>query len=128
VKIRPIDIAKKLNISTSTLRHYESWGIVPLPERKPNGYRIYTEVHEAYFQCIRAMFPGFGVPVTSKIMKSLQNNDVNAALWIANEAQASLHRDKTIAVKTIQILESQEFDLLDASGKMKWMTIGQVSK
>jgi len=57
--LKPIDIAKKLNISTSALRHYESWGIIPTVPRSSNGYREYTEEHVAYFQCIRAMLPGF---------------------------------------------------------------------
>jgi len=59
--VRPIDIARKLNISTSALRHYEDWGIIPPVERGANGYRVYTEVHVAYFECIRAMNAGFGM-------------------------------------------------------------------
>ncbi|MDQ0272650.1 MerR family transcriptional regulator [Cytobacillus purgationiresistens] len=126
--IRPIDIAKKLNISTSSLRHYETWGIVPLPERMPNGYRIYTEEHVAYFECIRAMFPGFGVPLTSKVMKFLQNKELDAALWLVNQAQADLHRDKMMAEKTIKILENDALEEIDSRGKPRWMTIGEVSK
>lgn len=48
MKLRPIDIARKLNISTSTLRHYESWGMLPPVQRSASGYRIYTEEHAAY--------------------------------------------------------------------------------
>lgn len=59
MELRPIDIAKKLDVGTSAMRHYEEWGIVPPAKRKPSGYRVYTEVHEAYFLCIRANVPWF---------------------------------------------------------------------
>jgi Predicted transcriptional regulators len=54
--------------STSALRHYESWGIVPTPERTASGYRLYTEEHAAYFECFRAMRPGFGMDIVKKTM------------------------------------------------------------
>lgn len=125
--IRPIDIARKLNISTSALRHYEDWGIVPPIERAPNGYRIYTDEHIAYFECIRAMLPGYGMGLTSDTMRKLQRGEVDEVLWKVKEAQADLHREKTIADKTVQILETQALDNLDSKGKRKWMTIGEVS-
>ena len=37
---RPIDIARKLNISTSTLRIYEDMGIIPPVKRSDSGYWI----------------------------------------------------------------------------------------
>lgn len=88
--IRPIDIAKKLNITTSALRHYESWGIIPKVERGKNGYRIYTEVHVAYFECIRAMNTGFGMDVVRKVMKLMLEKKVKEACWLINEVQVKL--------------------------------------
>jgi len=35
MELRPIDIAKKLDVGTSAMRHYEEWGIVPPAKRKP---------------------------------------------------------------------------------------------
>ncbi|CAM3715670.1 MULTISPECIES: MerR family transcriptional regulator [Paenibacillus] len=125
--IRPIEIARKLGISTSALRHYESWGIVPPTERTASGYRIYTEEHAAYFECIRAMFPGFGVDVTKKVMKKLQEKELDEALWIINEVQARLHRDKTLAERTIRILETEQLDDADSHGRKDKMTIGEVA-
>ncbi len=125
--MKPIEIARKLNISTSALRHYESWGIIPPVERAQNGYRIYTELHLAYFECIRAMAPGFGFELTSKVLKMILLKQVDDALWLVNEAQASLHHDKKTAEKTIQVLETEELEELDSGRKRKWMTIGEVS-
>lgn len=125
---RPIDIAKSLNISTSALRHYESWGIIPPVERGTNGYRVYTETHIAYFDCIRAMSPCFGMGITCEVLRLLLRKEIDAALWRVNEAQASLQREKAMAEKTIRVLDTKELDNLDAKGKRRWMTIGEVSK
>ncbi|PYI55719.1 MerR family transcriptional regulator [Paenibacillus flagellatus] len=128
MQVRPIDVARKLNVSTSALRHYEEWGIVPPIERAPNGYRVYTEEHIAYFECIRAMNTGYGMTLTKEVMRLLQRKEADAALWKVNEAQAALHRDKTIAEKTIEVLETKQLEELDARGRQKWMTIGEVSE
>ncbi|MBA2876226.1 MerR family transcriptional regulator [Thermaerobacillus caldiproteolyticus] len=127
--IRPIDIARKLNISTSALRHYESWGIVPPPERKPNGYRIYTEVHVAYFECIRAMYPGFGMDLIRKIMPLVQQNKITEALWLVNEVQANLYRERRRAEQALKALEMDDPNRLFLTRKKKdWFTIGEVAK
>jgi DNA-binding transcriptional MerR regulator len=127
MKIRPIDIARKLNISTSTLRRYESWGIVPPAERSANGYRMYTEEHMAYFECIQAMLPGFGRDITKEVLRKVQRKEVDEALWLVNKQQARLHQDKEMAEKTVRILENEELDKFEPGGKRKWMTIGEVS-
>jgi DNA-binding transcriptional MerR regulator len=57
MKIRPLNIARKLHISTSAIRNYEAQGIVPPTKRSSNGYRIYTEEHIAYFESIQAWLP-----------------------------------------------------------------------
>lgn len=127
MKYKPIEIARALQISTNSLRNYENWGIVPPPERMANGYRIYTDVHLAYFKCIRAMFPGYGVELTKKVMIHLQNEELADALWLVNQAQSKLHNDKVMADKTIKILETDSLEDMDVRGKPKWLTIGEVS-
>ncbi|MNJ43505.1 Mercuric resistance operon regulatory protein [compost metagenome] len=36
-------LAKKTGISAATIRYYEEQGILPLPPRGVNGYRLYSE-------------------------------------------------------------------------------------
>ncbi len=115
--MRPIDIARRLNISTSTLRNYESLGLVPPVPRAANGYRVYTEEHVAYFECIRAMIPGFGIPITREVVRKLQKQEVDEALWLVNEQQALLHREKVLTEKTIRLLETDELDKLEWNRK-----------
>lgn len=36
-------LAKKTGVSAATIRYYEEQGILPLPPRGANGYRLYSE-------------------------------------------------------------------------------------
>lgn len=128
MSVRPIDIARSLHISTSALRHYEAGGIIPPVERGDNGYRIYTDIHVAYFKCIHEMSPGFGMGITSDVMKKLIAYQIDDALWIVNDAQARLQSDKMLAEKTIRVLDTKSLDNVDARGRRKWMSIGEVSR
>lgn len=104
--LRPIDIARKIGMSTSALRHYESWGLVPPVPRSPTGYRLYTRQHLAYYECIRSMGDGFGIKRTGAVMRCIIRGEVDEALWIVNEAQAQKNRDKQIALRALQLLSS----------------------
>lgn len=125
--VRPKDIAAKLNISTSALRNYEAQGIVPPAERSENGYRMYKEEHIAYFECIQAMSPGFGMEVTKEVLCNIQSKKVDDALRLVNEVQANLHRDIKRAEETISILKSDRPRLDRSSESLEWKTIGEVS-
>lgn len=103
--LRPIDIAKKIGMSTSALRHYESWGIIPPVPRNEKDYRLYSLEHEAYFVCIRAMNTGFCMELTGKVMRLLMQGGVKDALWIVNEACAELNVEWKIVNRTISTLK-----------------------
>ncbi|MED4752804.1 MerR family DNA-binding transcriptional regulator [Brevibacillus choshinensis] len=122
--LRPSDIAKQLGISTSSLRNYEARGIVPPAGRAPNGYRVYTYEHAAYFECIVAMSPGFGMEITSAVLSMLQRRELGAALWMINDAQAATHEDKLVLEKAVELLEQI---VSDKGGNANWMTIGEMS-
>ncbi|WP_299091639.1 MerR family DNA-binding transcriptional regulator [uncultured Metabacillus sp.] len=121
-KIRPIDIAEKLKISTSSLRSYEERGIVPKPERSSTGYRIYTEEHVAYFECIVAMSPGFGMDITSAVLKKLQRKELDAALWIINKAQVVNYEDKMIIERVNKYLENLTNEPTMTTGELSLQT------
>ena len=51
------ELAKRLDISTDTLRYYEKHGLLSFSERSESGYRIYSPKHEKQMQFIlRAKF------------------------------------------------------------------------
>ncbi|MGG1658580.1 MerR family DNA-binding transcriptional regulator [Brevibacillus sp. NRS-1366] len=122
--LRPSDIAQQLGISTSSLRNYEARGIVPPADRAPNGYRVYTHEHVAYFECIVAMSPGFGMEITSAVLSMLQQRELGAVLWLINDAQAATHEDKLVLDKADNLLEQMA---ADQGGKVSWMSIGELS-
>ncbi|MXQ53392.1 MerR family transcriptional regulator [Shimazuella alba] len=124
---KPKEIAEALDVSTSALRHYESWGIVPAPARTKRGYRLYTEVHFAYFRCIRAMYPSFDMRVISKILLHIQQGEIDAAFWIVNEEQARLHQEKVSAEQTLAMFYNPDLTKMNVKRKEK-MTIGEVAK
>lgn len=124
---KPHEIARQLHISTSALRHYEAWGVVPAPERAANGYRLYTEEHLAYFQCLRAMFPGFGVALTCDVLRHIQSARLDAAFWLVNREQANLHRDKVAADQTMELLQTPELPVITSRKRMAHMTIGEAA-
>ena len=124
---KPIEIARELHISTSALRHYESWGIVPPPERSSKGYRLYTEKHRAYFRCLRAMFAGFGAAVTSEVLMKIQAGDMDAAFWLVNKEQAALFEEKNAADRTLDFLQSPELPVNTGRRAKTRMTIGEAA-
>ncbi len=48
------DIAKMIGIHVNTVRLYEDCGLISKPERAPNGYRIFTDIHLEQFRLARA--------------------------------------------------------------------------
>ncbi len=124
---RPIDIARKLNISTSSLRFYEEDGIVPKPERTASGYRIYTEEHLYYFQAIRSLSLGFGYQLTHRIMGKILNKEMLAAFWLINDSQANLNKEKKLTDQTLEMLTGQELHTELNLPKRGWFTIGEAA-
>ena len=50
------DVAKIIGIHPNTVRMYEEWGLIPLAERKANGYRIFTDFHIEQLRLARIAF------------------------------------------------------------------------
>ncbi|WP_152394845.1 TioE family transcriptional regulator [Paenibacillus guangzhouensis] len=124
---KPIEIARELRISTSALRHYESWGVIPAPERSENGYRRYTQVHLAYFRCLRALIPGFGFKLTYEVLRYIQQAELNNALWLINEEQSKLQEEKRSAGQMLALLQDPELQVVQGKPMKGLMTIGEAA-
>ncbi|MBZ2174675.1 MerR family DNA-binding transcriptional regulator [Schnuerera sp. xch1] len=124
--IRPVDIARKLNISTTTLRKYEEFGLTPPVPRSESGYRLYSQEHVAYFICAREMIPAFTMKEIAKIFEEVMAKRIEKALWMVNKSQAKLHSEKLILGKMVK-------NLLNANNKhvskiQYKLTINELSK
>ncbi|GKU79152.1 TioE family transcriptional regulator [Paenibacillus sp. L3-i20] len=124
---KPIEIARELGISTSALRHYESWGVIPIPERAANGYRLYTEIHVAYFRCLRKMASGYGIGITCEVLRYVQKSDMDAAFWLVKKQQALLEQEKTVADQTLSLLQQPTLQLTVHKKTKTHMSIGEVA-
>lgn len=120
--MRPADIARRLKVSTSTLRKYEDLGMIPKVLRSPNGYRIYTEVHLAYFICIREMLHGFHISEIAGILKLVMSDRIDEAFWKVNKALTVIQQDKCTCEQIKQRFlqkqngdQSKEFSIDDVS-------------
>ena len=102
--MRPVDIARRLQVSTTMLRNYEELGIIPPVHRSATGYRRFTEEHLAYFTCIREMQKGFSFSFISQIMKLLLANKIDEARWLMTESQAKLRDEMNIVYKVQSLL------------------------
>ena len=50
---KTIDIARIIGIHVNTVRLYEKCALIPKPERLPNGYRVFTDLHIEQFRRVR---------------------------------------------------------------------------
>ena len=55
-KYRTSEIAKIIGIHPNTVRLYEELELIPKPDRMPNGYRVFTDLHIEQFRLARLAF------------------------------------------------------------------------
>lgn len=51
---KTIDVARIFGIHVNTVRLYKKYELIPKPERRSNGYRIFTDIHIEQFSLARA--------------------------------------------------------------------------
>ena len=55
-RYRTSEIAKIIGIHPNTFRLYEELELIPKPDRMPNGYRVFTDLHIEQFRLARLAF------------------------------------------------------------------------
>ena len=102
------EVAKIIGIHPNTVRMYEEWGLIPLAERKPNGYRIFTDFHIEQLRLVRIAFQievlqnGLRKKVVETIKLSAKG-DFNQALMFAEEYRSQIKREQRNAEESIGI-------------------------
>jgi len=87
---------------------YEEWGLIPLAERKANGYRVFTDYHIEQLRLARIAFQievlqnGLRKKVV-EIIKLSANKDFDKAVRFAEEYRNQLQREKRNAEESIGI-------------------------
>lgn len=115
------EIAKYIGIHPNTVRLYEELGLIPKPERKANGYRIFTDFHIEQFKFARTALK---VEVLQNglrkqainIIKTSAAKDFDRAILLTNHYLEQLGRELRNAEEAITITkrllsgENQETD------------------
>ena len=102
------EVAKIIGIHPNTVRMYEEWGLIPLAERKPNGYRVFTDFHIEQLRLARIAFQievlqnGLRKKVVETIKLSA-NRDFDKALMFAKEYRSQIQREQRNAEESIAI-------------------------
>jgi DNA-binding transcriptional MerR regulator len=89
-------LADRLGIGIETLRYYEEAGVITPPERRANGYRVYSELQEEEVRhFLEAKRYGFSPSEVRGLMDRAARKDITKteALAIAREKIASLERE-----------------------------------
>ena len=102
------DVAKVIGIHPNTVRMYEEWGLIPLAERKSNGYRIFTDFHIEQLRLARIAFQievlqnGLRKKVV-EIIKLSAKRDFDKALMFAEEYRSQIQREQRNVEESIGI-------------------------
>ncbi|HEX3038863.1 MAG TPA: MerR family transcriptional regulator [Caproiciproducens sp.] len=102
------EIAHIIGIHPNTVRLYEELQLIPKPERRPNGYRVYTDLHLQQFRLARTALK---VEVLQnglrkkavEIIKTSAKCDFDRALLLAEEYLEQIENEKQNAEEAISI-------------------------
>ena len=102
------EVATIIGLHPNTVRMYEEWGLIPLAERKSNGYRIFTDFHIEQLKLARIAFQ---VEVLQnglrkkavEIIKLSANREFDQALLLAEEYRSQIQREQRNAEESIVI-------------------------
>ena len=103
-------VAKIIGIHPNTVRMYEEWGLIPLAERKSNGYRIFTDFHIQQLWLARTAFQievlqnGLRKKAVDTVKLSAKGN-FDKALMFAEEYLSQIQREIINAEESIRIAQ-----------------------
>ncbi|MFF2090014.1 MerR family transcriptional regulator [Paenibacillus sp. NPDC058174] len=93
------EIAKKINMSTDTIRYYDKAGLLPGLERDENGYRLFNGTDLYNLQMIQC-FKGIGMSI--KDMKKVMITPLEDTTFSIE------HREQIVKEQREKLLEQQE--------------------
>ncbi len=92
--MRPVDLARRHQLSTQAVRNYEDAGILPAARRTRTGHRQYGEVHLTGLAAYLALVSAYGPARSRQIMQAITAGRRDAALALLEAGQQLLSRDR----------------------------------
>lgn len=102
------EVAALFGVHPNTVRFYERWELIAKPERRANGYRVFTEQH---IRQIRLARTAFKIEVVQNglrqkavdIVKTAARGDYDGAMLLAREYLTQLRKERANAEEAINI-------------------------
>ncbi|CAL9530665.1 MerR family transcriptional regulator [Streptomyces sp. enrichment culture] len=105
-RLRTVDLARAVGLSTQQVRNYEDAGVLPPAARTEAGYRMFGERHRDALLTYRALQPGYGAVTATRIMRAVHDGDVAGALALVDAAHAALHEERDALRTASEALEA----------------------
>lgn len=126
-RLRSVDLARLVGLSTQQIRNYEEAGVLPPAERTASGYRTFTNVHRQALLTYRALVNGYEPVPAARIMRTLHAGDVPAALALVDASHAALHEERTALRATGEALAALAAKAVPAP-RSAGLRIGEVAR
>ena len=107
---RTAEVANIIGIHPNTVRLYEELGLIPKPERKSNGYRVFTDFHIQQFKLARLALQvevlqnGLRKKILQMVKASATGN-FNTALSLTEDYLQQIKQERSNAEKAIMIVK-----------------------
>ena len=96
-RYRPIDLARRAGIGSSSVRSYERLGFLPPAERSASGHRLFRRRHVLAMDASRALIKGYGWETARLIMRAIHGGENVVALRIIDARHAEIERARSNA-------------------------------
>lgn len=107
------EVARRASVNKETVRYYEKRKLIPEPDRRRSGYRIFTQRHIDQITFIkRAQELGFTLSEIKKLLE-LRLDEKTTCSDIKEEAQEK-YRDVEEKIKDLQRIKKTLIELIDS--------------
>lgn len=107
------EVATRTNVNKETVRYYEKRDLIPEPDRRRSGYRIFTQRHVDHIKFIkRAQELGFTLNEIKELLE-LRLYEHTTCSEIKSEAQEK-YQDVVEKIEDLQRIKDTLIDLIDS--------------
>ncbi|WP_198597325.1 MerR family transcriptional regulator [Gracilimonas amylolytica] len=107
------EVARRAKVNKETVRYYEKRSLIPIPDRRRSGYRIFTQRHIDQIKFIkRAQELGFTLSEIKELLELRIDEDTTCS-EIKSEAQEK-YQDVVEKIEDLQRIKNTLVDLIDS--------------
>jgi DNA-binding transcriptional MerR regulator len=118
--LRPVDLARMVDLGVTQIRTYERVGFLPPADRGDNGYRRYTLVHVEALRVARIVITGYGWQNALEVMLALHAGDTAEVFALVNARHAALEGQRArikVALETTEAVLRRPAEVRPSRGR-----------